>query len=341
MSEVYYFQRYYTKENAHSSNALLLLKRVYFYSPKIFYKVLSGWLDCDDSKFLPSFIAQEKGNNSVPDFCIRQNGFELIVEAKEKNNAFSENQLLRHLKSFQSDSTVKVFVVLAPSFSEGDRKKFDSIKSYVTNIIAITYLDLYESIKNVCDDRHDSELMELLEEYRDYCNEEDLIDDTNNTIMVRSAGDTIDFNTRSENRIYYDKFEHRYEGFRYLALYNSKSIKFIGKICKVIKAYKNEDGEIFMEGLVPHNCLITDDEKKRLFNALSNQEQLYDNTQIPHCYFLVDTFEPVENFIKTTKYAIWGRKKFYLSQFGLPQNCSAKEIANKMKNKTWEEVENN
>ncbi len=29
MSEVYYFQRYYTKENAHSSNALLLLKRVY------------------------------------------------------------------------------------------------------------------------------------------------------------------------------------------------------------------------------------------------------------------------------------------------------------------------
>lgn len=65
MSEVYYFQRYYTKENAHSSNALLLLKRVYFYSPKIFYKVLSGWLDCDESKFLPSFIAQEKGNNNI------------------------------------------------------------------------------------------------------------------------------------------------------------------------------------------------------------------------------------------------------------------------------------
>ena len=341
MSEVYYFQRYYTKENAHSSNALLLLKRVYFYSPKIFYKVLSNWLDCEENKFLPSFIAQEKGNNSVPDFCIRQNGFELIVEAKEKNNAFSENQLKRHLSSFQSSSDVKIFIALAPAFSESDRKKFDSIKSINVNVIAINYLDLYESIKNVCDDRHDSELIELLEEYREYCNEENLIDDTDNTIMVRSVGDTIDFNVKEENRLYYDKFEHRYEGFRYLELYNSKSIKYIGKIYKVVKAYKKENGEVIMDGLVPHSCSITDEEKIRVFNALHNQEQLYDNTQTPHCYFLVDKFEQVENFVKTKKYALFGRKKFYLSQFGLPKNCSAKEIADKMKNRTWEEVENN
>ena len=139
-------------------------------------------------------------------------GFELIVEAKEKNNAFSENQIKRHLNSFQSISDVKIIIALAPAFSESDRKKFDSINSINVNVIAINYLDLYESIKNVCDDRHDSELIELLEEYREYCNEENLIDDTDNTIMVRSVGDTIDFNVKEENRLYYDKFEHRYEG---------------------------------------------------------------------------------------------------------------------------------
>ena len=68
-----------------------------------------------------------------------------------------------------------------------------------------------------------------------------------------------------------------------------------------------------MDGLVPHSCSITDDEKIRVFNALHNQEQLYDNTQTPHCYFLVDKFEQVENFVKTKKYALFGRKKFYQS----------------------------
>lgn len=126
----------------------------------------------------------------------------------------------RHLKAFQTDSSVKILVVLAPLFTENDRAKFDSIKSKITNVIAITYLDLYESIMSVCDEKRDFELIELLEEYRDYCNDENLIDDTDNIIMVRLAGDTIDFNVKEENRIYYDKFEHRYEGFRYLALYN-------------------------------------------------------------------------------------------------------------------------
>ena len=94
-----------------------------------------------------------------------------------------------------------------------------------------------------------------------------------------------------------------------------------------------------MEGLVPHDCQISDDEKQRIINALNNQETIYDNTKIPHSYFLVEHFVRVENFTKSSKYALFGRKKFYLSQFGLPKNCSVEEIADKMKNKTWEEVE--
>lgn len=337
MSEVYFFQRYYTKENAHSSNALLLLKRVYFYNPKIFYKVLSSWAGGDEREFLPSFIAQEKGNGSVPDFCIRQNGFELIVEAKEKNNPFSKNQLLRHLASFQAAEGTKIFIALAPVFSENDRKNFDEVTEKGIKILPLTYLDLYESLIRVCDERNDSELIELIEEYHDYCNEENLIDDTDNTIMVRSVGDTIEFNVK--DRVYFDKFEHRYEGFRYLALYNNKRIKYIGRIYKVAKAYKMSDGEIVMKGLTPHDCFLDEDEKERIKNAMTNQEKLYGNTSEAHSYFLVEDFEPVENFVKQSKNPLFGKKKFYLSQFGLPKNSSVKLIAEKMKNKSWEEIE--
>ena len=56
MSSVCLFQKYSSKENVHSSNALLLLKRVYYYSPKIFYKVLATWIECEDDELLPAFI---------------------------------------------------------------------------------------------------------------------------------------------------------------------------------------------------------------------------------------------------------------------------------------------
>lgn len=343
MSEVYYFQRYYSKENAHSSNALLLLKRVYFYNPKIFYKVLSFWIDCEESRFLPSFVAQEKGKNSVPDFCIRQDSFELLVEAKEKNNAFSKSQLESHLGSFKFESGVKILIVLSPFFTEKDKTIFDGIRAENKNInvISITYFELYQTLLNNLDESRDVELIELLDEYRDYCKDENLIDDTDNTIMVRLAGSTMEFNVKDENRIYYDNAEHKYEGFRYLALYKNKSIKYVGKIYKIIIGYKGNDGKVNMRGAVPHDCQITNEERNRVLNAMKNQDALYNNTQTPHSYFLVESFEPVDNFIKKNKNALYGKKKFYLSQFNLPKNCSAAQIAEKMRNKTWEEVENN
>ena len=339
MSEAYYFQRYYTRENAHSSNALLLLKRVYFYNQKIFYNVLSFWTDNESDNFLPSFVTQERGNKSVPDFCIRQKGFELIVEAKEKRKGFSQNQLERHLNAFQTDNSEKILVLLAPSFSENDKNIVDSIKTKIKYVICITYMDLYETIKSHCDERRDFELIELLDEYREYCTAENLIDDTNNTIMVRLAGSTMDFNIQPDIRIYFDKFEHRYEGFRYLALYQSKSIKYIGKIQKVVKGFRQPNGSIHMEGLVPHKCAISDEEKRRVEKAIDQQKNLYDNASIPHCYFLVESFVPVENFTKSSKRALYGRKKFYLSQFNLPINCSAEDIAEQMSNRTWEEID--
>lgn len=340
MSEVYFFQRYHTKENMHSSNALLLLKRVYYYDPKIFYKVISNWVEVDSDEFLPSFITQEKGKKSIPDFCIKQNGFKIVVEAKEKYNSFTEDQMRRHVDNLLSEPVdTRIFIALAPKFNESDCKVFDIIKKHAIKFINLTYLDLYNSVREVCDEYHDSEIIEILEEYKDYCNEENLIDDSDSTIMVRLAGSTLDFNVRPENSIYYDKYEHRYEGFRYLGLYKEKCVKYIGEIEKIIKAYQNKDGKYEFECLIPHGGKISDLEKERVLRAMDNQKALYDNINIPHNYFLVNKFLPVENFIKSSKMALYGRKKFYLQQFNLQPKSSVEDIAEKMKNKTWEEIE--
>lgn len=338
MSEVYFFQRYHTKENVHSSNALLLLKRVYYYSPKLFYKTLAGWLDVEETQFLPSFTTQERGNKSVPDFCIRQNGFSILVEAKEKNNCFTEDQMRRHLKTLLSETAeTKVLIALAPKFTQQDKKVFEGIKDNRVNIIHLTYLQLYFDLKTVCDERKDDELIEMLEEYKDYCNDEQLVDDTDNTIMVRLAGKTLDFNVK--NSIYYDQFGSRYEGFRYLGLYKDKSVKFVGKIYKIVKAQLTDDNTPTIECLVPHKAQLSSSEELRVVHALEYQKSLNENVSQPHTYFLIEQFVPVCNFRKNSKMALYGKKKFYLSQFNLPPNCNAEAIAEAMKNKTWEEVE--
>lgn len=106
MREVYYFQTYHQRENAHSSNALLLLKRLYLYKSKIFYSIISKWFD-SDNVLTPKFYTQEKGKNkekgkqSILDFTISQGSFKLYVEAKEKGNKYNEQQMINHLENLR------------------------------------------------------------------------------------------------------------------------------------------------------------------------------------------------------------------------------------------------
>ena len=61
-----------------------------------------------------------------------------------------------------------------------------------------TYIEFYDILSQLID--RNSEFYEVLEDYRDYCEEENLIDYTDDTLMVRLAGDTFDFNY--ENAIF-------------------------------------------------------------------------------------------------------------------------------------------
>ena len=330
--------QHFSLSSIYSLEILLLLKRVYYYSPKIFYKVLATWIECEEDELLPSFIAQERGKNSVPDFCIRQNGFEVLVEAKEKNNPFSKDQIERHFNSFKGNG-IKLFIALKPVFSTHDKETLKTIYYNGIMVIPLTYIDLFEAILSVCDENRDYELIELLDEYRDYCNEENLIDDTDNTIMVRLAGKTMGFSKDTTNRIYYDKAVVKCDGFRYLALYNDKKIQYIGKITKIINGYEDSPGKPILTVVFPLTEPIDKEEEGRVLNAMKHQKSTGDDTRISHNYFLVEEFIPVDNFVKSSPRALYGKKKFYLDQFGLSPNCEAQAIADRMKDKTWAQIE--
>lgn len=339
MREVYYFQTYHQKENVHSSNALLLLKRLYYYKSRAFYGVIAKWFACDLDEILPNFSTQEKGKvkekgmESILDFTISQGGFRLFVEAKEKDNSFNEDQMARHLKNLKAENDYcrKIMITLAPKFSEKDKKLFLKLKtSYCgINIINITYLDIYNTIKDELEERRDEEMLEILEEYRNYCNEEGLIDDTDGVAMVRLAGDTIDFNVREDVNLYFDGIgtNHKIDGFRYIALYNNKCIKYVGKIEKVL----DNDGNLLLDYTGTNK--VTSEDLERLKKGKEELLSKY-NTTDQHSFYLVEKFFEINNFKKTSKYALYGKKKLYLKDYGLKPNCSAEEVA-----KAWEDMQ--
>lgn len=98
--ETHYFQRYHSKENVDTANAMLLLSRLYLNSPKSFFSFLNNLVEDIDIDVELKVVLQEKNKSSVPDAAIMQESFKIAVETKLHNN-FAEKQLLHHLASLE------------------------------------------------------------------------------------------------------------------------------------------------------------------------------------------------------------------------------------------------
>ena len=122
--KIHYFQRYHAKENVATANTMLLLSRLYSYSPDKFFKFFK-LLNSEhlSAVFNPEiiFTLQEKSIDSIPDATITQESFKIVVETK-MSDWFYEDQLIRHLNSFKNE-TYKFMITLAPELMDEDKKE--------------------------------------------------------------------------------------------------------------------------------------------------------------------------------------------------------------------------
>jgi len=334
MSNVHYFQRYNSRENTHSANACLLLSRLYSYSDELFYDALSSLFEVESASLSTQFVLQEKKKKtgSVPDFSIYQPSFKLVVEAKEKRDGSNEQQLMGHADGLKIESALyKFLVLLAPEFGEKDEKNIKNVKEkykdlYVTKV---TYLDLYKAIKEFLVEYRDDEMIEVLDDYYDYCQEEGLVAGNNNdTIMVRLSGQTLEHNIKYN--LYYDSPRTRWSGFGYLGLYTKKSVKYVGKIKTICNCHFS-NGELEEE--IIFGSKLSAEDRKTITSSFNEEFGL--ECKKTYTYYLVDRFSKVENFNKTSPRALYGKKKFYLSDYGVSEGASSDEVAKALSNRDW------
>ncbi len=330
---IHYFQRYHEKENVATANTMLLLSRLYAYSSSTFFSVL-GLQDYSEL-FVPEIVfkLQEKCLDSVPDATITQDSFKIVVETK-LNDCFSKDQLFRHVHAF-GDEKCKILLTLAPVpiptkmmssidalFKKENKKK----KNKTSPIIHINFT--FEKLVNTIDARLNGcndEMKDILEDYRDYCFNDELItaSDSWKYMKVQLATKTFDFCVATN--IYVNKADQPFRPHNYLGLYIHKSVRAIGKVVARITAVKTK-GNIIFE---PEFGTLTPEREAAIKSIIDN----YGN--VKHRFFFVKKFYPTD-FAKISPRAPMGPRVFDLTQILETDDIpDTKTLAEQLKNKIW------
>ena len=333
--KIHYFQRYHSKENVDTANAMLLLSRMYSFSATKFFAFLGKVLPENASVEL-LFNLQERSVGSVPDATITQASFKVVVETKLYGN-FLLGQLENHLQSFMNeDYKYKVLLTLDPN--PMNRKMKEELSQAISkhnvdthsNVIHqhLTFEELVNSVNEVVDDR-DYEMRDVLDDYLEYCYSSGLIPDGWKRMRVQLAGTTININ--KELNLYYDNIERGFSGHKYLGLYNQKAVRAIGEIITIVSAAPNGDGlDVNIE-----KGNFTDDMQRRIKVAIEDAKKYgYDLAGLSR-YFFVDKFHETY-FEKTTPYAPRGSRMFDLCEvLGLTDLPKTDKIAELLRQKKW------
>lgn len=336
--KIHYFQRYKEKENVATANTMLLLSRLYNYSPAKFYKFIQYKILDENINLELYFQMQHKSEYSTPDAVITQHGFKILVETKIGDN-FEIKQLENHINGFEKNDNLKILLTLNKDneLKKNIKNELDTLcKANNVKTKHFSFSSIITDIKDILND-NDYEMFEILEDYSQYCTYDKLTNDGWKKMKVRTTGAT--FNINKELNLYYDNADNGYSAHDYLGLYKDKSIRVIGKITKVVTAvYENNKVKIIHD-----DSNISEEMKNKIEKAIIDADKYgYNLKTKEHNYFFVDNF--YETDFKKLGKPLQGSKIFDLttlvkkngkeitSKKNMP---STQDIANQLKNQTW------
>lgn len=275
------------------------------------------------------FHQQTRNSDSVPDGVIRQSSFKIVIETKLTDN-FTADQLINHLASFDDKNSVQV--LLAITKHEPDIKTtktvVDLIKKKKRNIsfAATSFSQIADAVRQNLRE-HDDDMIEIVDEYVAFCEENALINRRNSTMLALPVGNSFDVNIKYA--IYYDPANRNHNiPFRYIGLYLKRSIRGIGEVQKVA------DADLVKGKLIIHGEInLTEQEQDRIKSTI-DETDYYDISEGMR-FYLVDKFHEI-NYEKPTPGSLRGKKYFYFDKKdGFRVDTTTEQLANSINGKKW------
>jgi len=333
--EIRLFNDYKTKENILSNHCGVMLKMLYEENPKSFEDVVSI-LAGIDFVVTPSFEQQIKKSDSYPDIVIEQPSFAIFFETK-RTNWFYDEQINRHLKSLQKNRDHNILFLLSNFQEDNPEQIFEEEASYASkeygiHVKPITFEQLIETLENT---NHSDNYHQYLSEFRDFLDRNNYLPSWKYMLDVVNCASTIkevhDYN------VYIcpdtgGKYKHRRGLF--FGGYKDKNVKFIHEIkAVVVVEQRGKNGYVEWDNFnSSKKSLITEALQK--VETLRNDEIMTRNLQV----FLLQN--PVEvNFAKSSSGGLYSSKKYFVNVARKFPSKNSKELADQLRDKTWEYVE--
>ncbi len=324
MANIHYFQRYSTRENTVTNNTMQLLARVYTYSPTQASRLLSK-LTNEEVEIGIEINQQQKGSGgSVPDAMIIQRSFKIVVEAKI-DSSVNIDQLERHTESFSHEKQ-KILLLLSKEKNQSIKsEKFKEKNIIFTNV---TYENICDAISSMFKE-HEYEMCELVEDYKAYCRDTGLIDESGNLMRIVPCGHSWRINC--EHGIYFHPKDRGYSPHQYLGIYNQKAVLALFKIDGVFDA-ECSAGELGATVVLGEE---TEEYRNKIATTIREaREQCGYDIENGHRFFCGKPF--LTKYRKISPGGIQGARYINLKR-EIPEGFkSAEDIAEKLKSKEWE-----
>lgn len=331
MPRVDYFQRYSQRENVVTNNTLLLFSHLYAFSPARLESLLGSLLGDSDLIIGLDFQQQVRGKGSVPDARITQGSFSLVIETKV-DATVNAMQLKSHIQAFNGEEQKFLMLIQpAPLSDERQAEIVQSLKAADPEVrfCAATFEDIVKGCEDIIQD-YETDLRELLDDYREYCSSEGLLPTAPHTMRVVVAGAAYQENFKYS--LYYCPADRGYQPHEYMGLYHRKTVVGVGRI-HGIASVEIQAGKV---RVIEHTGEVTEEDKKRILAA--SEEAAANRGWVitkDNRFFLVDEFVET-SFKKTTKYPLQGVKYFDLRQtLSVAELPGVNEIADQLKREEW------
>lgn len=329
------FQKYSQKENTVTNNVLLMLSRLNDLNVNYYKSIIERLNEGGEQKFYypePIFNQQVGSKKGIIDGHIEVKPSKIIIETKLDSKEFI-GKLVKYGEVFNKNSQNQLWHLSSIKFQEDEvieinRKLKESYPKLDIQFNNLLFSDLVENLEGIYEENtHDIELRLLLQDFSNYCFNSNLISNEEYKLLFVPTG--FSYNWNIKHKIYYCPKSWHSQNFKFIGLYNMKSVRTISKIETLITAdyYVNSDK------LIVESNGHTDEQIKRLKIGLS---ELGENLIGLKYYIFPENDFYETDFKKSSKGGIQGyRYKDLRDYITLNDYNDVKRIAKELKKVTW------
>jgi hypothetical protein len=272
----------------------------------------------------------------IADGVIRQRSFHIVLETKLHAN-FNVEQLQGHLAAFDSSQEgLQVLLLLGTGKPANLSAARQAVAAYNTqhkksvHLAWITFADVVKTCRDVLPE-HDFMMLEMLDDYENFCMEKGLIRNNDADFMVVNCAKSLPDNLKF--RLYYHRTRPNPQP-KYIGFYADKAVRAIGVLEKLAFVDRKENAVRILDG-----DALTSEEQARIEKSMDSASKRDWNINTDHWFFLAGHVEETI-FRKDTKYPMWGPWRYFdlRKVLGLDAKTNLPDLsslAHELRNRKW------